>query len=119
MTTAALPATAARSGPAASVTLACPHLLVMAGQVDADTVGSVPGADQLARVRVADLSAATYLHLEAVVLLLRCAQHVDRAHPGRRVRVRGATPRVRQVLQVRGAGVLLDLEAPRMQPAAP
>lgn len=102
-----------------SVSLVGPHLLVMTGQVDADAVEDFTRAHELAHVRVVDLSAATYLHLEAVALLLRCAQQVTRAHPGRRVRLRGLSPRVWQVLQVRGVGVLLDLGSPLPAPTGP
>lgn len=56
-----------------------------------------------------DLSAATFLHPAAVVLLIRCAQQVARQDPGRRVQVLGARPAVRTSLAMKGVGEVVDL----------
>lgn len=89
-----------------------PDTLVMAGHVEVATVDwftSFTQPDQLGQVAVVNLSAATFLHPAAVVLLLRCAQQVARQDPGRRLQVLGACPGVRASLTMKGLGEVVDL----------
>ncbi|MEJ5946463.1 STAS domain-containing protein [Pseudokineococcus basanitobsidens] len=92
-----------------AVALMWPDTLLMAGDVDVSVVRRFTWSDRLAAVEMVDLSAATSLDTSAVRLLLRCVEQVRRHHPGRRLQVVGASPRVRAALEPCRVDTLVDL----------
>ncbi|WP_299039022.1 STAS domain-containing protein [uncultured Pseudokineococcus sp.] len=74
--------------------------------------GSAVGDEQLAQVRVVDLSAVTSFDRAALTLVVRCVQHARDGVEGR-LRLVGASAHVREDLALLGVLELVDLHDSR------
>jgi len=108
-------ATAPRDGAPGQLRLTGAEHLVCSGDIDVDVVRGFTASDeQLARVRVVDLSAVTAFDRAALTLVVRCLQ-LARCGVEDRLRLEGAPPRVRADLGLLGVLELVELhEGPEL-----
>lgn len=106
---AALPA-APRACSSGTVVLRAPDRLVLRGEVDLEVVRRTGVTeDELAAVRTVDASGAVLRSSAAVVLLLDCVRHCAGQDPPVRLRLVGASARLRDTLEDLGVDALVDV----------